>query len=139
MPTDVLLLVMVTTAPPEAAVQSVTVPVELLPPLTLVGFKVSEERVTLQAGVMVREAFAELDPSVAVITAVLVVVTDVVVTVNEALMLPTATVTLLDPLADPQLLNSETTDPPERALHWRGHRARRAASAHHAGGIQRHR
>ena len=116
MPTDVLLLVVVTTtAPPEAAVLSVTVLVELLPPLTLVGFKVSEERVTLEAGVMVREAFAELDPSVAVITAVLVVVTDVVVTVNEALMLPAATVTLLDTLADPQLLDSETTDPPERA------------------------
>jgi len=96
-------------------VLSVTVPVELLPPLTLVGFKVSEERVTLEAGVMVREAFAELDPSVAVITAVLVVVTDVVVTVNEALMLPAATVTLLDTLADPQLLDSGTTDPPERA------------------------
>jgi hypothetical protein len=85
-PTDVLLLVVVATAPPEAAVLSVTVPVELLPPLTLVGFKVGEERATLEAGVMVREAFAELDPSVAVITAVLVVVTDVVVTVNEALM-----------------------------------------------------
>ena len=94
---------------------SVTVPVELLPPLTLVGFKVSEKRVTLEAGVMVREAFAELDPSVAVITAVLVVVTDVVVTVNKALMLPAATVTLLDTLADPQLLDSETTDPSERA------------------------
>jgi hypothetical protein len=76
---------------------------------------VSEERVTLEAGVMVRKAFAELDPSVAAITAVLVVVTDVVVTVNEALMLPAATVTLLGTLADPLLLNSETTDSPEGA------------------------
>jgi len=43
-------------------VLSVTVPVELLPPLTLVGFKVSEKRVTLEAGVMVREAFAGARP-----------------------------------------------------------------------------
>src|ERR1019366_2092484 len=43
--TDVLLLESVTTAPPEGALElSVTVPVELLPPLTLVGFRVSEER-----------------------------------------------------------------------------------------------
>lgn len=84
--TDVLLLVSGTTTPPEgAAALRVTVPVELLRPVTLVGFRVSEERVTLPAGVMVREACAELDPSVAVITAVGVVVTDVVVTVNDAL------------------------------------------------------
>jgi hypothetical protein len=76
---------------------------------------VREERVTLEAGVMVREAFAGLDPGVAAIIAVLVVVTDVVVTVNEALMLPAATVTLLGTLADPLLLDSETTDPPEGA------------------------
>jgi hypothetical protein len=64
----------------------VTVPVELFLPLTLVGFRVSEERVTAPAGVMVRVACAELDPSVAVITAVVVVVTDVVVTVKFALV-----------------------------------------------------
>ena len=115
--TDVLLLESVTTTPPDgAAALSVTVPVELFPPLTLVGFRVSEERLTLEeAGVMVREACAELDPSVAVITAVVVVVTDVVLTVNEALVFPAATVTLLGTLADPLLLESDTTEPPEGA------------------------
>jgi len=114
--TDVLLLVSVTTAPPEGAAElRVTVPVELFLPLTLVGFKVTEERVTLPAGVMVSEACLELDPSVAVITAVVVVVTDVVVTVNEALVFPAATVTLPGTLAEPLLLESETTEPPEGA------------------------
>src|SRR6267154_3673986 len=45
--TFVLLLESVTTAPPEgAAPLSVTVPVEEFPPVTLVGFTESEERVT---------------------------------------------------------------------------------------------
>jgi hypothetical protein len=111
-----LLLVRVTVAPPEgAAAFRVTVPVELFPPLTLVGFKVSEESVTLPAGVIVREACAELDPRVAFMTAVVVVVTDVVVTVNEALVAPAATVTLPGTLAEPLLLDSETTEPPEGA------------------------
>ena len=56
--TDVLLLERVTTAPPEgAAAVRVTVPVELFPPLTLVGLRVSEESVTLPlAGLMVSDA-----------------------------------------------------------------------------------
>ena len=42
--TDVLALESVTVAPPEgAAPLRVTVPVELFPPLTLVGLRVSEE------------------------------------------------------------------------------------------------
>ena len=47
-----------TVTPPEgAAAESVTVPVELFPPLTLVGLRVSEESVTLPlAGLMVSEA-----------------------------------------------------------------------------------
>jgi hypothetical protein len=41
-----LLLLKLTTVPPEgAAALIVTVPVELLPPVTLVGFKVNEETV----------------------------------------------------------------------------------------------
>jgi hypothetical protein len=67
--TDVLLLESVTTAPPEgAAAVRVTVPVDLFPPLTLVGFRVSEESVTVAGGVMVREAWAVLLPRAAVIT-----------------------------------------------------------------------
>jgi len=74
--TDVLVLVRLTTAPPEGALPlRVTVPVELFPPFTLVGFKVTEERVTAEAAVTVREACSVLLPRVAVITAVLVVVT----------------------------------------------------------------
>ena len=86
--TDVLLLESETVAPPEgAAALRVTVPVELFPPLTVVGFRLSEDSVTLPlAGVMVSEACCELLPSVAVITAVVVVVTDVVVTVKFALV-----------------------------------------------------
>lgn len=49
--TDVLLLDSPTVTPPEgAAPVSVTVPVERLPPLTLVGFSVSDESVTVSAG-----------------------------------------------------------------------------------------
>ena len=53
-----LLLESATTVPPEgAAADSVTVPWEELPPVTLVGFKVSEESVTLPlAGLMVSDA-----------------------------------------------------------------------------------
>jgi hypothetical protein len=115
--TDVLLLESVTVTPPEGtAAERVTVPVELFPPLTRVGLRVSEESVTPPlAGLMVSEACWELLPSVAVITAVVVVVTDVVVTVKFALVDPAATVTLLGTLAEPLLLESETTDPPEGA------------------------
>ena len=45
--TEVFPLESVTTFPPEGALPlSVTVPIELLPPLTLVGFSVSEDSVT---------------------------------------------------------------------------------------------
>jgi len=114
---DALLLESVTTEPPGGApAVRLTVPVEVFPPVTSIGFRINWETLTLDAGVMVREACAELDPSVAVITAVVVVVTDVVVTVKEALVLPAATVTLLGTLADPLLLESDTTAPPEGAF-----------------------
>jgi len=90
------------------------VPVELFPPTTLVGFKVTEETVGL-AGVMVSEACFELLPSVAVITAVVVVVTDVVVTVNVVDVEPDGTVTLFGTLALELLLLKLTTLPPEGA------------------------
>lgn len=119
--TEVLLLESVTVAPPDgAAAVSVTVPVELLPPLTLVGFRLSEESVTLPlAGVIVSEACCELLPSVAVITTVVVIVTDVVVTVKGADVEPAATVTLLGTLAEELLLLKLTTEPPEGAAELR--------------------
>jgi hypothetical protein len=58
--TEVLLLDKLTLAPPEGAGPvSVTVPVELFPPLTLVGFKVRDESVTPPppTGVIVSVAF----------------------------------------------------------------------------------
>jgi hypothetical protein len=115
--TDVLLLDSVTVAPPEgAAPDSVTVPVELFRPLTLVGFSVREERVTLPlAGLMVRDACCELLPSVALITAIVVLVTEVVVTVKFADVEPDGTVTLPGTLADELLLLKLTTEPPEGA------------------------
>ena len=114
--TDVFLLESVTTAPPEgAAAVRVTVPVELFPPLTLVGFRVSEESVAVAGGVMIREACIELLPRVAVITAVVVVVTDVVVTVNEAVVAPAVTATLTGTLAEELLLAKLTTTPPDGA------------------------
>lgn len=112
-----LLLLKLTTVPPAGAAElRVTVPVELAPPVTLVGLRVSEESVTLPlAGLMVSEACRELLPSVAVMTAVVVVVTDVVVTVKFALVDPAATVTLLGTLAEELLLESDTTLPPDGA------------------------
>ena len=119
--TDVLLLDRLTLAPPEgAAPVKVTVPVELFPPLTLFGFNVNDESVTLPlAGLMVSEACCELLPSVAVITAVVVELTDVVVTVKLALVDPLATVTLLGTLALELLLLRLTTVPPEGAAELR--------------------
>lgn len=93
--TLVLLLESVTTAPPEGAwPERVTVPWDVLPPLTLFGLSVREESVTALPGVMVSVACWELDPSVAVITAGVVVVTVCVLTVNDALVEPAGTVTL---------------------------------------------
>jgi hypothetical protein len=115
--TDVLLLDRFTLAPPEgAAPVNVTVPVELFPPLTLVGLSVSDESVTDEdAGLMVSVAWFELLPSVAVIVAVVIAVTDVVVTVKFVLVDPAGTVTLLGTVALELLLLRLTTLPPEGA------------------------
>ena len=114
--TEVLLLESETVEPPEGAAElRVTVPVELFPPLTLVGFNETEERFTTGVPVTVRKACATLDPSVAVIADVRLPLMDVVVTVNEALVLPAATVTLLGTLAKLNSLESDTVAPPEGA------------------------
>jgi hypothetical protein len=111
-PTPVLLLERVITAPPEgAAPLSVTVPCELAPPLTLVGFNVSDDRLTALPGVMVSVACCELLPMLAVIVPVVLVVTAVVLTVKVALVAPGATATLDGTLAELLLLASVTSVP----------------------------
>jgi hypothetical protein len=77
-----------------------------------VGFSVTEETVTEDAGVMVRKACTELDPRVAVMTAVVVVVTVCVPTVNVALVAPDGTITLVGTVAAATLLESVTVAPP---------------------------
>ena len=82
-----LLLESETTDPPEgAALESVTVPCEELPPVTLLGFNVTEETVGEDAGATVKVACLELDPRVAVIVTLVFVVTVLVLTVKFALV-----------------------------------------------------
>jgi hypothetical protein len=116
--TEVFPLVSVTTAPPEGAFPlSVTVPVELFPPLTLVGFRVSEERVTAAAGVTVSVADWFAPPYVPEIETLVFCDTLVVLTLKVALVLPAATVTLEGTVAtDVFPLVSVTTVPPEGAV-----------------------
>jgi phosphohistidine swiveling domain-containing protein len=104
-----------TCAPPVGAGPlSVTVPVEVCaPPVTLVGFSVSEESVeeeawgrTVSEAVLVTPAYdAEMVTGVDVVTALLV-------TVNVALVVPAATVTLAGTVAADELLERFTATPP---------------------------
>ena len=60
---DVLLLDRVTTAPPEgAAPDSVTVPCDVPPPMTLVGLSVSNDNVTGGGGLTVSDALLVAPP-----------------------------------------------------------------------------
>ena len=90
---------------------SLTVPVELSPPRTDVGFKLSALNVT-GAVLMVNVAVLVTIPAVAVIVAVVAAFTEVVVTVNVAVDAPAATVTLAGTVADALLLERLTTIPP---------------------------
>ena len=104
-----------TCAPPVGAGPlSVTVPVEVCaPPVTLVGFSVSEESVeeeawgrTVSEAVLVTPAYdAEMVTGVDVVTALLV-------TVNVPLVVPAATVTLAGTVAADELLERFTATPP---------------------------
>src|SRR6266850_6812332 len=111
----VLLLESVTCAPPVGAGPlSVTVPVEEFPPVTLVGFSVSEERVGGGggAGVTVSEADLVAPLKVAEMATVADAATALVLTVKVALVAPAATVTLEGTLAAVLLLESVTCAPP---------------------------
>jgi hypothetical protein len=86
----------------------VTVPVELLPPWTLVGLTLTEVRDTAE---IVRVAFCEIPLAEAVITADVWVFTPEVVTENVAVGFPEATVTEVGAVAAALLLPSVTTTP----------------------------
>jgi len=89
--TAVLLLVRVTVTPAEEAGPfSVTVPVELVPPPTLVGLRVS---VLKAGGITVRVAVLVTPPLLAVMVTAVDAATGVVVMGNVALELPAAIVT----------------------------------------------
>ena len=90
---------------------SVTVPVELSPPRTDVGFKLSALKVT-GAVLMVNVAVLVTIPAVAVIVADVAALTEAVVTVNVAVDAPAATVTLAGTTADALSLTNATTIPP---------------------------
>jgi hypothetical protein len=102
----------VTTAPPAgAALVSVTVPVDELPPVTVVGLNASEESDAGGVTVSVVVRFTPL--YVAVSVTLVLAATAVVLTLKFALVAPAATVTLAGTLATPALLLvSVTTAPP---------------------------
>lgn len=106
-----LLLASVTVVAVVDARLSVTVPVELVPPRTDVGFRLSALNVT-GAWLTVRVAVFVTVPAVAVITALVAALTAVVVTVNVAVDAPAETVTLAGTAAAALLLDRLTTIPP---------------------------
>ena len=95
-----------TCAPPvSAGPLSVTVPVEdCAPPVTLVGFSVSEESVGRACGTTVSEAVLVTPAYDAEMVTGVDVVTALVLTVNVALLAPAATVTLAGTVAAVALL-----------------------------------
>src|SRR2546428_758731 len=104
----VLSLDSVTCAPPAGAgPSSVAVPVELLPPVTVVGFTPSEERRT-GCGFTVRVAVRVTPLYKAEMVTGVDAVTALVVTVNVTLVAPTGTVTLAGTVAAVLSLDSVT-------------------------------
>src|SRR5687768_2586432 len=94
-------LVSVTTAPPlGAALLNVTVPCDVLPPVTLVGFSASEESAAgAGGGVTVSMAVRVVPLNVAEMTTELLAVTEAVAMLKLALVAPAATVTLAGTVA----------------------------------------
>ena len=111
--TAVLLLKRVTTAPPVgAAALKVTVPVEDAGPTTLVGLSASVESVTGGGGAgseTVSRAVLVRPPKEAEIVMVVDAVTEVVVTLKLAVVVPAATVTLAGTVATTVLLLERVT------------------------------
>lgn len=111
----VLALLNVTTAPPlGAALLNVTVPCEELPPVTVVGFSVTEERLAGGGGcVTVSVALLVTLLYVPEIAAEVFVAKEAVLTVNVAVVTLAATVTLAGTVATAVLaLESATIAPP---------------------------
>jgi len=108
----VLLLESVTASPPAgAALVSVTVPCEAVPPVTLVGFTDTAE--SEAGGDTVNTALRVAPPNVPLTVADVEALTDFVLTVNVAVVAPAATVTLAGTVAAAVLLlESDTTAPP---------------------------
>jgi mannose/fructose-specific phosphotransferase system component IIA len=110
---EALLLERETAAPPVgAAALKVRVPVTDVPPVTLAGFTLTDDRATLVAGVIVSAAVLLTPLQVAVRVAETEDVTELVATVNVAVVLPAATVTVAGTVAEALLLASETKIPP---------------------------
>lgn len=106
-----------TSLPPDGAGEAmVTVPVELFPPVTVLGFRLIE--VTLMPGVTVTVPCAVLFPSVAVVVTTVLLRTNrfFAVAWKVAVVAPAGTVTLLGTLRTEGLSSlSPTTAPPEGA------------------------
>jgi hypothetical protein len=108
-----LSLVRFTAKPPAGAtLESVTVPVEGVPPVTVVGVS---ETLARTGGLIVRVAVFVTPAAVAVIVAVVNVPTATVVTVNVAVVAPWATVTLVGAVAAALSDERFTTKPPAGA------------------------
>jgi hypothetical protein len=104
-----------TRTPPEGAGASrVTVPVEAEPASTDAGFREIADRAT-PGGFKVRPAVRTVEPSVAVMVALVMTPTEDVVTVKVAAEDPAATVTDAGTVADPLELESATSIPPAGA------------------------
>ena len=104
----------VTAAPPAgAALVSTSVPVDGLPPVTLVGLSVSEDNEAGGDGGVTVSVAVRLTPLYVPVTVTLTLaVTAVVVTVKVALVAPASTVTLAGTVAAALLLESVTSAPP---------------------------